>query len=361
LCGIIEIDAVHNHPIENAHALSLLRPTAEVRDKFIQLFSQGYSAATALDYHTTQIELESDGDEAILAATSIVPRRNTVYYWYSKWHKEHFGDRDGDQMWARLEEKSVYYGRNGTIVNVQRDPYVVVVITPIMRRAHRLAMSSEIIFVDSTSSCDDGHHVLTFLFSRCPVGAVPIGVIITNGQSEEHYRNGFMALKRALGEFGFNGKLAPEVFMTDDSDAERNALQAVWPTSKRFLCTFHVSQAVWRWLRSADNAISQSDRTDLMKEFSEIIYAQTVEQSEQRFLAAYYSSKAKRYQHWQKYILDYWKRRELWCLAHRKIAAMRGSHTNNYVESAIRLFKDIVLTRQAIKIHFNFVHNAFSF
>lgn len=347
--GIIEISTCHSHPIHNAHALSLLRPTAEVHEKFIQLFNQGHTASTALDFYTTEVELESDGDEAVLAATSVLPRRNTVYYWYACWHKEHFGDRDGDQMWAILERKQIDYGRNGTIVKIQKDPYAVVILTPIMRRAHRLPSSSEIIFVDSTSSCDDGHHVMTFLFSKCPVGAIPVGVIITNGQSEEHYKNGFMALKQTLDQFGFNEKLAPEIFMTDDSDAERNALREIWPTSKGLLCIFHVSQAVWRWLRASDNGILSDDRTILMKQFREIIYTHTVDDSEEKFIAAYHSKEAKKYPNWQKYMLDYWKRRQLWCLAYRKTAAVRGSHTNNYVESAIRLFKDIVLTRYVFR------------
>lgn len=83
-----------------------------------------------------------------------------------------------------------------------------------------------------------------------------------------------------------------------------------------------------------------------MKLFREIIYAKTIEQSEQKFIELYnLSPTSQKYPNWKKYALDYWKRRDLWCLAHRKTAAIRGCHTNNYVESAIRLFKDIVLTR----------------
>ena len=77
-------------------------------------------------------------------------------------------------MWRKLEDKALEYQKFGITIMVQRDPYAVVIITPLMRRAHGLKSSSEIVFVDSTSSCYDGHHVMTFLFIKCSIGAVPI-------------------------------------------------------------------------------------------------------------------------------------------------------------------------------------------
>lgn len=299
----------------------------------------------ATQEYISEIELTYGEDDKFFAASSIVPPNFTVSYWHDRWRKENFGDRDGNDMWKVLELKIPEYEKCGVIVKVQRNPYAVAIVTPIMQRAHQLASSSEIIFVDSTSSVDEGHHVMTFLFAKCPVGAVPVGVLITNGQSEINYCDGFMVLKEAIGNAGFNGHAAPAIFMTDDSDAERNALSHVWPSSSRLLCLFHISQAVWRWLRSADNGIDDIDRKTLMRQFREIIYATTVEEAEAKFSSAYFSATSQRYQNWLTYIRRYWDRRELWCLAYRKSAALRGCHTNNFVEVAIRLFKDIVLTR----------------
>lgn len=55
--------------------------------------------------------------------------------------------------------------------------------------------------------------------------------------------------------------------MTDDSAAERNALQTVWPLSNRLLCHFHVAQAEWRWISSN---INLKDRKKLMSKFRKV-------------------------------------------------------------------------------------------
>jgi len=41
---------------------------------------------------------------------------------------------------------------------------------------------------------------------------------------------------------------------------------------------------------------------------------------------------------------NYWERKERWCMAYRS-AEMCGHSTNNYTETAVRLYKDIVLSR----------------
>jgi hypothetical protein len=44
----------------------------------------------------------------------------------------------------------------------------------------------------------------------------------------------------------------PVLFMTDDADAEINALRAVWPDAELLLCVWHVLNAVWRWMSDPD-------------------------------------------------------------------------------------------------------------
>ena len=44
-----------------------------------------------------------------------------------------------------------------------------------------------------------------------------------------------------LGDAAFNSTY-PDVFMTDDSALEKNALSVVWPESAQLLCIFHVLQ-----------------------------------------------------------------------------------------------------------------------
>jgi len=63
---------------------------------------------------------------------------------------------------------------------------------------------------------------------------------------------------------------APMVFMSDDSRAEKNSLNSVWPSAKQFLCHFHMAQAEWRWLHDTKNGIKLDDRCPLMRLFQKV-------------------------------------------------------------------------------------------
>jgi len=68
-------------------------------------------------------------------------------------------------------------------------------------------------------------------------------VIITKGQSYEAFRSGFQLINDSLR--GFNEQEFPNIFITDQCQAEINALLSGWPNSKSYLCIFHVCQAIW--------------------------------------------------------------------------------------------------------------------
>lgn len=80
-----------------------------------------------------------------------------------------------------------------------------------------------------------------------------------------------------LKDVAFNGKLQPECFITDDSDAEKGALREVWPHSKQFLCVFHVLQAAWRWLWNAKNVIAKEHRKPLISVLKKLVYSESTD------------------------------------------------------------------------------------
>jgi len=53
-----------------------------------------------------------------------------------------------------------------------------------------------LVFCDSTSSCDTMETTLTTVLSVSNAGAVPIGMLIHEGQSCEGYKNAFGLLKK---------------------------------------------------------------------------------------------------------------------------------------------------------------------
>lgn len=78
--------------------------------------------------------------------------------------------------------------------------------------------------MDSTASCDPESHAITFMLTTCAAGTVPVGIFITKGQTEEAYIQGFSLIKEMIGEVAFNSKDTPTLFLTDQSEAEMNAL-----------------------------------------------------------------------------------------------------------------------------------------
>jgi len=176
-----------------------------------------------------------------------------------------------------------------------------------------------------------------------PHGAVPAGIIITAGQSQQDYVAGFSALNQLLDSRGFHGKGHPSIIVTDDSVAERSALSEVWPGTLLLLCHFHVMQAVWRWLWDAKHMIAKEDRKPLMQGFRAVLYSPDKTEAAELFNDLV--NTADLYGNFEQHLQALWERRAEWCLAWRNVPQLRGHHTNNYAEITVRLFKDNVLTR----------------
>jgi len=223
-----------------------------------------------------------------------------------------------------------------------------------MKRAHQLPFAKDIAFVDSTSSCDIQSHSVTFMLAPCGVGAVPLGIFITKGQSTEDYKAAFALLKQSMPN-GFNDQGFPKQFVIDDSEAEKQALQSIWPESKINLCRFHILQSVWRWLWDTNHDVLKDDRKILFKLFHRILIATSLHSAEEAYMTAIGQISTEyscinntviplKYEKWIKYVNNYWKRKELWCLVFRD-ASVHGHQTNNFSEVNVRIFKDIVLSR----------------
>lgn len=211
-----------------------------------------------------------------------------------------------------------------------------------MRRAHALPSSKDIVFADSTASCDLSSHAVTLLLTPCAAGAVPLGVVITGGQSQIDYTTGFQLLKTGLGNDSFNNQHYPAIVMTDDSEAERNTFRTVWPMSELLLCRFHVCQAVWRWLSTEKNNVSRGLRPVFYQDFNKILTSLTISEANVNYDSAVISGKF--HAAWLEYLNLYWMRKEAWCLAYRN-EKTRGHQTNNFSEISVRLLKDETLNR----------------
>jgi len=146
------------------------------------------------------------------------------------------------------------------IIEVQENPFCICIVTPVMRKAHGLPLSRDIVFVDSSGSCDQGGSCVTFFFGVTKVGGIPLAVLIHKFTTKDDYASALNFLRNSLGNFAFYGQIEPSVFMTDDSKSERQALNEIFPNSTLLLCTFHVLQALWRWLCESKHGVSKFER-----------------------------------------------------------------------------------------------------
>jgi transposase-like protein len=122
-------------------------------------------------------------------------------------------------------------------------------------------------------------------------------------------------MRQAVGGNLFVGQHCPNVFITDDSLAEQNAIKLTFPESGSKLCLFHVAQAVRRWLWNSVNKVVLGDKKTLMQGFRSIMRSLSVEQAELTYKEACDSPTSKKHGNWRTYLQSHWERRELLCIA----------------------------------------------
>ena len=67
----------------------------------------------------------------------------------------------------------------------------------------------------------------------------------------------------------------PATIMTDNCAELRDALRNVFPRAVLFLCTFHILQQVWRWIKDSNHGVRQNDMAMMLGLFKNVVYAKT--------------------------------------------------------------------------------------
>ena len=116
------------------------------------------------------------------------------------------------------------------------------------RRAHEnLPQAGDIISVDATSNLDRQDTKLVHIVCPSPAGGMPHGNIIVSREDEITLKTGFDLYTSLLPTGAFFGRepnVGPKIAMTDDCQAEQNALSSTWESLKLLLCVFHQLQAL---------------------------------------------------------------------------------------------------------------------
>ena len=377
-CELI-INWEHNHSIQSAHALSFRSLSEGTVSKFEEYFKQGHSPSSAIHLHGLNLAIEYEGKEnklqRISADRSKTPLPMDVYYLYRKWRVNNLGEECGEKMFDRLDEAVVAYNKEyneaGGYALLQRydkghsesvwekkanicteQPLVLAICTPLMSRAHNLLRQlGELVYCDSTASLDRFNCPTFIISTSSSAGGIPLGIVITSGESEAVLTEAFSLLKKILPEKAFYGRgyQGPQLCMTDDCDAEKGALKNNWSQITLLLCVFHFLQSWWKWLWDNTHGIHKDDRQPIILIVKKLVYAPTKSELESCYdnLMKQNSPESyiTKYPQLAKCLQQFWERRGEWAISHRLDLITRGNHTNNYAEAGMRVLKEIIFGR----------------
>lgn len=194
---LIQILYVHSHRIHVAQAYNLLRCSTDVNMQFESYFESGMSPAAAKTFHEMELAQTDDTSlEECLANAQKNPTEAQVNYMYKKWRQERYGERCMSSATEMLKKKQAELSEGELFI--KEEPTIVVIITPIMKRVFLSGFAIEIVFIDSSSSCDQSNTCVTFFFAPTKIGASPVAVAFHTSQTEINYLMAFNAVKETL-------------------------------------------------------------------------------------------------------------------------------------------------------------------
>ena len=296
---------------------------------------------------------------ALLADRRHNPSRSDVNM-FDKWRKETKGPSNGDEMFQLLEQEVTRYnalhGKDGGRCFLQRfkkhgnkeQPLILMICTPLMARVHKCIQAGEMVFMDTTGSLDRHNNPVYIMCTPHSTGALPLAVWVTSSQSQSTIEECLQPLKSILPKHAFGGKgvdKGPDIVLTDDDSAQRQALQAKWKSAVLLLCVFHFLQETWRWLLDAKHGITKDVSQQLMGFMQALVCAQSIEEFDKKVTSLDNEPILQSNSNFKEYLNKALDRRKEWALCYRMGLMTRGNNTDNYTESMIFVFKCIILRR----------------
>ncbi|CAG5043458.1 unnamed protein product [Parnassius apollo] len=134
----------------------------------------------------------------MLSNSQINPSENHVYYMYNKWRAEKYGDRNECNLPEIMRGKIESLIEKGYTILSKPYPRIIVIITPIKKRVFLSTAYENMIFVDTTSSCDQTSSAITLVFTSHKIGGLPLVCAIHTEQNEPNYTLVFGTIKEAI-------------------------------------------------------------------------------------------------------------------------------------------------------------------
>ncbi|PKY33800.1 hypothetical protein RhiirB3_453013 [Rhizophagus irregularis] len=250
---------------DSAESLSFRRVKEEVRERFLELFGDGHSPASAIYSYEDSLHTTAESDQELLemlADRAINPDYGYIVRLFHEYRNNTLGSHNGEKMFERLVEVIDHYNNssNGRAIMQEYDAqaekaFILCIVSSLMCRIYeKIPQAGEICYVNASASFEPLNTAITLLYTSCAAGALPLGVLITSDESEIILEKALNLLKMILPLYAFYGRgpqVGPIVFLTDDSSA------------------------FWRWLYDSKYRINKDDRTPIIKMMKKILYAST--------------------------------------------------------------------------------------
>ncbi|XP_076004479.1 uncharacterized protein LOC142998387 isoform X2 [Genypterus blacodes] len=339
---MIKISSIHNHSMNMGNDTLQQDFGTEAAEKLTELFRAGHSPSSALDVLRYDLQVEHEGDDD----PSLCPDLQFCYRLYHLIFRREHCSLSGKAMAEALERQISQYnsqcGSDCARLNPTADgrQFTVAICSPLMKRVHAgLKHSGEAVFMDSSGNMDRQHCHVFLLLTRSGAGGLPLGIVVTQSDKESVIFQGLQTLKSLLVEDAFSGRglLGPQVFLTDDCQAERAAVHQAFPQTALLLSRFHLLQTVWSWLWNKENDIVDTDRVALFAYVKKILYAREETEAQSVYEEASQSPLMNSNNNFKEYLTKLYSRKECWALCYRA-----GDQAN---QSATTMLKDKILHR----------------
>lgn len=113
LAAVVRLHEEHNHGLDCADGLRLLRSTPDTRAAFFDYFKSRMTPAGALSLHRENLGAQEDGG-SLLANGALNPSPNTVYHWFRIRKRANYGEGLVDPL-SKLAEKAPSHLQNGKL------------------------------------------------------------------------------------------------------------------------------------------------------------------------------------------------------------------------------------------------------
>ena len=247
----ISVDYCHNHVILAAEAAKYHPVSENTKNKFLDLFHQGYGASKSLNIYKEYLrDIYKEDYIKISSNRSYLPDYKWVFNFHAKYNQEKFGSFSGpDSIKLAIDHALKYNEKQGAdlckVHQTEDGHYIVVILDPLTLRVHQeVPQAGDIVLCDATSSLDRVDSKLFRFLTVSPSGGLPLGIIITSSESQDILTTAFTMYRDMLPSFAFHnrGRRGPKLFVTDDCTSEISSLKAVWPESFTLLCQWHLLQ-----------------------------------------------------------------------------------------------------------------------